>query len=221
MTSELLIKTRTNKAYKLDWDITHLDTVKGEPPMEEAAWQLNFPNHPGTGFYSTLFFDFFPNPIEFGSTPWLLSETDYPYTDIRWPVMSKRMLDVLLSVGSFPHRTYPVVMIDQSMDSNSKELKIKGTKNYDYVLVQPSEYLDAFDFENSIFKWEEYDPSVVTDVPSFVSDVERLVLKEIDSDFPPLFTVEESSLDILVSAKARAALEAANIKGIMFTPVGG
>jgi hypothetical protein len=39
------------------------------------------------------------------------------------------------------------------------------------------------------------------------------------SDFPPLFIVEESPLDILVSAKTRAALEAANIQGIRFTHV--
>jgi hypothetical protein len=166
-----------------------------------------------------IFFDFFPNPIEFGTTACLLSKTDYPYNDIGWPIMSKRMLNTLLSVGTFPHRTYPVVMIDQTINLFDKELKVKGTKNYDYVLVQPSEYLDAFDFENSIFKWKEYHPSVVTDVPSFVSDVEWLALKETDSDFPPLFTLEESSLDILVSAKARAALEAANIQGIRFTHV--
>lgn len=146
--------TRTDKAYRLHQDITHLG-----PEIEEDAWELNFPNHPDTGFYSTLFFDFFPNPIEFGAIGSLLKKTDYPYTDIGWPIMSKRMLNTLLSVGCFPHRTYPVVMIDQEMDCNSKELKIKGTRIYDYILVQPSEHLDAFDFDKSIFKWEEYDPS--------------------------------------------------------------
>jgi hypothetical protein len=207
MTSESSSRTRTSKAYRLDWDITHLGTE-----VEEAAWELNFPNHPGTGFYETDFFDFFPNPIEFGTTACLLSETDYPYNDIGWPIMSKRMLNTLLSVGTFPHRTYPVVMIDQTINLLDKGLKIKGTKNYDYVLVQPSEHLDAFDYENSIFKWGEYNPNVVT-------DVEWLALKEMGSDFPPLFTVKESRLDTLVSAKARAALEAANIQGIRFTHV--
>jgi hypothetical protein len=51
MTSESSSRTRTNKAYRLDWDITHLGTE-----VEEAAWELNFPNHPGTGFYETDFF---------------------------------------------------------------------------------------------------------------------------------------------------------------------
>jgi hypothetical protein len=112
------LRRKTNKAYRLYQDITHLG-----PETEEDAWVLNFPNNPSTGFYSTQFFDFFPNPIEFGAIGSLLSKTDYPYTDIGWLIMSKRMLETLLSVGYFPHRTYPVLMIDQVIDLTSKELK--------------------------------------------------------------------------------------------------
>jgi hypothetical protein len=50
-----------------------------------------------------------------------------------------------------------------------------------------------------------------------INTIDSLTLKEMSSDFPPLFTVKESRLDILVSEKARAALEATNIQGIRFT----
>jgi hypothetical protein len=199
-------KTRTKEAYKLDWDISHL----GNGEIEYDAWVLNFPSHPGTSIYGTNQFDFFPNPVEFGAIGSFLTETDYPYTDVRWPIMSKRMLDVLLSVGSFSHRTYPVLIIDYEIDLN-KRTTIKGTKIYDYVLVQLTEHLDGFDFENSVYQRSTINPDIVT-------NIRWLSLKEV-KDFPPLFSVKESRLDLLVSSKARAALEASSIQGINFLHV--
>jgi hypothetical protein len=209
MSDKLVSRIRTNQAYRLNWNIDHLGT--GE--VEFDAWLVNYPNHPGSWHSYTEQFDL-PNPVEFEAIGSLLTETDYPYTDVGWPVMSKRMLDVILSVGSFPHRIYPVVMINTEAAYNYKLKKVAfpRTKNHDYIMVQLTEHLDAFDFENSIYKRGSINPNVIT-------SIEWLSLIEPESEFPPLFTVEPASMRLLISTQARSALEAANIQGVRFTHI--
>lgn len=66
-----------------------------------------------------------------------------------WPIMSKRMLDTLLSVGNFRHRAYPVVMVDCGQIYN-EELGTKsssGIEYHNFLAVQVLEDLDIFDWE--------------------------------------------------------------------------
>jgi hypothetical protein len=53
-----------------------------------------------------------PEQIEFDAIGVVFETIDYPYTDVRWPIMSKRMLETLLSVRDFRHRAYPLLIID-------------------------------------------------------------------------------------------------------------
>jgi hypothetical protein len=211
MIADLSTRVRTHRAYRLDWDTTHLGT--GE--IEEDAWLINYPNPPDRGMFWRMIESLnLPERTEFDSIGSMLSMTDYPYTDVRWPILSKRMLNILLSVGSFLHRTYPLIMFDASavIDPKTKKFVFPRTENHDYVAVQLTEHLDAFDFEKSVYRRGKINPSVIV-------DIEWLVLKELENEFPPLFTLDDSPLDLFVSAEARAALEAANIQGIRFLHV--
>ena len=207
MSTNLSTRTKTDKVYRLDWDITHL----GE--CDEDAWLSNYPNYSGVNNLALNYPSGLPHRFEFESIGSMLNLTDYPYTDVTWPIMSKRMLDVLLSVGSFPHEIYPVVMLDVELayDKNLKKHIAPRTENHNYVAIHLTEYLDAFDFENSIYKRDADRPELI-----LRTSIKWLALREPKAGFPPLFAVKPADTKLFVSAEARLALETANIQGIDF-----
>ena len=207
MPTNLSMRTRTDKAFRLNCNIDHLGT--GE--IEEDAWLINYPNPPGASNFAFTSPLNLPNRIEFEAIGSMLAMTDYPYTYTGWPIMSKRMLNTLLSVGSFPHRAYPVVMLNVEATYNKtlKKYDAPRTENHNYLAVHLTEHLDAFDFENSVYERSTINPDVVM-------NIEWISLREPTAGYPPLFTVEPESTELFVSSEARVALEAANIQGIDF-----
>lgn len=149
---------------------------------------------------------------DFGSIP----QYDYPLTDITAPVMSKRMLDVFKGISDFKHLSVPVMMLDYNYldDQFDKagNLKSDVPVNKDYMAVQLKEYTKAFDYENSKYEMD-------LAFPEDVGTIEKLVLKEPESGFPPLFRLEESKRHLIVNQEAREALEKNGIVGCVFEPV--
>jgi hypothetical protein len=210
--SDFSTRTRTDKAYRLYRDIDYLGK---DEATEEGAWLINYPNPPDQGMFWRITDSLnLPKRIEFEVIGSLLEKTDYPLTDVRWPIMSQQMLNTLLSVGSFSHRAYPVVMLDvvEAYDPKLKKYIVPRTENYNYVAVHLTEHLDVFNFEDSVYERGKINPNVIV-------GVEWLVLKELKNGFPPLFALDDSPLDLFVSAEARVALEAANVQGIRFLHV--
>ena len=138
---------------------------------------------------------------------------DYLYTEPMLPIMSKRMLSVLESVGDFPHQIIPTAIEDtQSMAGADGKFRRSGKVNTDYVAVQLLEQLDIFDRENSI-----YEPGIFN--PNDVGDIDKLVLKIPESGLPPIFRIANYSIVLYVSPEAKTALEEAGITGIRFVPI--
>lgn len=117
--------------------------------------------------------------------------------------MSKRMVEVLLSVGDFPHQIIPITFRD--------ELGI--TLEPDYVILQLNELSNLFDLEKSVYTLE---PTVLDPTKSMVWDIEKLRLVKPAGGFPPIFRVNWEKTCLYVSAKAKNALEAAGLKGLRF-----
>jgi hypothetical protein len=144
-----------------------------------------------------------PKDIVFVSLTNLL---DYPYIlEVwSWPIMSRKMLDVLLSVGSFPHQIIPITF---------KKLESKEI-NHDYVILQIMELSDLLDMEKSVYSIETVfaDPE-----ETFVCDVKLKVLKEPANGFPPIFRIKGDHVPLYISAVARQALEDAGIQGLRFS----
>lgn len=147
-----------------------------------------------------------PEDITIVQTKEYLAPTDYPYfwEFSAWPIMSRRMLDVLLSVGDFPHQAIPVIF----QSEQTKEL------NDDYVILQLLELSELLDMERSVYSIERVvpDPEV-----TFVCDVKYKVLVEPDNGFPPIFRIKGDSIPLHVSAVAKQALEDAGIQGLEFS----
>jgi hypothetical protein len=149
----------------------------------------------------------------------ILQEIDYPCCEdgIGWPIMSKRMLEVLLSVRDFPHQTIAIDIKDATQVADVERgigLKDSGIHNHNFVIVQLLEQLDIFDWEQSV-----YEPSKISSYG--VGKVKKMVLKEPETGFPPLFRVTTDATKLYVSAAARAALEAAGIGGVKFSNLAG
>ncbi len=184
------------------------------------AYLIEFPDSDQVRFWNAQPLNL-PEPIEFDAQTDVLGSIDYFTTVPTWPVISRRMLDVLLSVREFPHQVIPLVMHEIPVLSEEVEMAggpfiRTGKVNHNYVAVQLLEHLDVFDYENSVY---EFHPRVPGRVES--TSIEKLVLIEPKNGFPPLFRISVDRTVLHVSAEARAALEAADIRGLRFPRLRG
>jgi hypothetical protein len=200
---------KTDRVYRLNWNIDHLiDNAEVDGWLRD----LIFPNAPDNSAFWRIKEDLnLPDPVEFDVIGKIFEVIDYPYTDVRWPIMSKRMLDTLSSVGNFRHRAYPLAMIDCKQVYN-KALDRKtnsGIEYHNFFAVHVLEDLDIFDWENSVYERD-------SEVPDVIWETEKIVFKKPLTGFPPLFRVVNFETYLYVSAEARTALEAAGIRGVNF-----
>jgi hypothetical protein len=158
-----------------------------------------------------------PEEIVFTGLKDWLSPTDYPYIrEVRnWPIISRTMLDVLLSVGDFPHQAIPVVFksVDHPGYSDEERQAKSLIRNHDYIILQLLEFSDVFDMERSEYNTDRgvADPEMI-----FLTDIQNIVLKEPQGGFPPIFRIKGYEVPLYVSAEAKQALEDAGIQGLNF-----
>jgi hypothetical protein len=158
----------------------------------------------------------FPDPVEFQGLLSTVRQTDYPVIEEGWPVMSKRMVEVLESVGSFPHRILPARILDGRIGRSLAEgdRRFDEQDNFkpefytdDYVLLQLTEHLDAMDLERSVY--ERLNPKT-----NRVIGTEKFVFKDIGREYPPIFRLTHSPVILFISDAAKQALEAAGVRGL-------
>jgi hypothetical protein len=139
-----------------------------------------------------------------GVREWVSTNMPYIWEPDGWPIVSRKMLDVLLSVDGFPHQVIPVVFKSEK----TKEL------NDDYVILQLLELSDLLDMDKSVYtiKRSVADPEV-----TFVCGVKLKVLREPAGGFPPIFRIKGCSISLYISAVAKQALEDAGIQGLRFS----
>ena len=173
--------TSKERAYKLTWDLSHL----GEP-----QWDAVLVSFPDSGLFCGLEGTeelHIPKNIFFEAHLDQLS--DYPVTNVHWPIMSTRMYDIITSAGDFPHRVIPLTMLDASVPTQERFDETGNPRatraNYGYVAVQLTEYSDLFDYHRSLFKARHM-------APEQVGSVTRLILREPEESYPPLFRIEEA-----------------------------
>ncbi|MGB8699063.1 MAG: hypothetical protein WCD18_06580 [Thermosynechococcaceae cyanobacterium] len=207
------MEKQTDRAYRLTWEFDHMEFYDGECEIELHE----FPGWEKTnGFYKTTLYNL-PDPIVFEADFEALTRTDYPISNVGWPIMSRRMYYTLLMVGDFPHRVFPVAMVDDTsfIFESERRFLADGKPNPevtnfdDFVSIQILEDSDYFDFEHSAYE-------ASSDFPEWVTSVERYVLNEPSQGFPPLFRLAADSVVLFISAKAREALRESGIRGTAY-----
>ncbi|WP_028973393.1 hypothetical protein [Spirochaeta cellobiosiphila] len=199
------------KIYELDCNIDHLVDI------EYDIFHMPFEN------------DVLTNAHFFGGKEFLLPDKylfsgdfdsvgtfDYITNDLRIPIFSKRMIDLLTSLGDFEHELIPCEIFDFSIphekvfEDRSKWLfKPSIELNKDYFALRPlGNYLEM-DYEKS-----EYE--MLSRLPGEMGAVTNLVVKEPVGGLPPIFQIEEKGGTLLVPESVKAELEAAGLKGLVF-----
>jgi hypothetical protein len=161
-------------------------------------------------------------PVQFQGLLRTIRQTDYPVTNPRLPLMSKRMVAVLESVGTFQHQIIATRITDGAIGRNlsNKDNHYDESGNLkseyytdDYVLLQLTEHLDAMNLERS--EYDDYDADM-----NLVSLVDKFVFKDIGREFPPIFCLTCRPGILFISEAAKEALEAAGMRSLWLTSYG-
>jgi hypothetical protein len=100
-------------AYRLRYEVNHFGDFGLD--WSEDIEIINYDTYWSGSLYSPVPYGpptKHPNPIIFKGYWDVMKHIDFPYNSDYWSVMSKKMYETLLSVGTFPHRLIPMVMID-------------------------------------------------------------------------------------------------------------
>jgi|GEM_PF-1137364 len=143
-------------------------------------------------------------------------KTDYPIIDIGISVMSNNMISILesqsqLNLNKIPVKTLDDTYLGKRFDWRGN-LKNDILNNDAYSILQILEYSESFDYENSVFR-------PLRSNPNMPGVIKKLVLKEPKDGFSSIFKIKEKSSKLFISAQAKEALEANDIKGCVFEEV--
>lgn len=124
-----------------------------------------------------------------------LQKYDYPWCNQPYPIMSMKMIEVLEDVGEFKHTVFPIDIYKPGTDN---KLDVR------FALLDLPEPFYFVDFEKSTYKGS--------------LGVKQPALIEPEGGYPPLFRlyIKGVTAYTYVSAAAKEALEAADIKGVRF-----
>lgn len=203
-----MTETEQQTAYEMFWKTEH---IKSNEKFD--ARLVKFPGWENiVGWLLTREYEL-PETIVFEADFSAIRQSDYPFNNVNWPLMSRRMLEALLAVGDFPHRAVPVCLVDETVPV-SKRRDSNGKMRADvvddgFVAVQLTSHLDVFDRQRS-----EYEADTL--FPDEVGIIRKLVLKEPVGGFPPLFRLSAKSNYLFVSEKAKQRLEQEKIQGAVF-----
>jgi len=199
--------TASPLAYELFWQTAHLGDADWDAElMRFNGWEKT------AGLIPMRAFDL-PKKIYFNANFDFVKDSDYPVNDVNWPLMSKRMLETLLAVTDFPHRAFPVAMVDSAarrgkrFDESGNPLP--GMADERFSAIQLLAYTDAFDWDESEYQQHKY-------LPDRTSMVTKLVVKEPAGGMPALFRLGASPGGLFVSGAGRQALEERGIRGVVF-----
>jgi hypothetical protein len=164
-----------------------------------------------------------PEPVNFvGFLERLPHQTDFLSSDYLEPIISKRMLYVLRSVGDFSHKTIATHIYDFDFQNQGRNRFLEhnippgGEFNEDYVGLQLLEHVDGIDPDSC--EYEDDYPGILP--PNLIS----WTMREPIEGFPPIFRLKSEGGEevyLFVSPAAKEALEEAGIKGVRFHPKKG
>jgi hypothetical protein len=230
--------------YTIDHDLSHRSTYLSPGESQWDAKLIYFDGHQNVGFKNPEIncTDKVPPVIEFVGNLEIMSWTDFPYTDQPYLVMSRKMLEVLLSVQPFKYRIHPTLIYSSEIDELVR-YKFDGTR-IDYHVEDPSLFTDKFiimqltettdvlDEDKTILKrsmlYGPYDPSISTHGEFITAresgewyfgefDTEHYEFTRDEKDLPPVFAAPKTPY--FFTEAAVRALEANNIRGAEFHPI--
>jgi hypothetical protein len=195
-------------AYRLNYDDNHYRGFRSASTEEDIVFQ----KYDGYEEFSMSRLSLFehPTPVIFTGNLDSVRFIDYPLNS-GWEVMSRKMYETLLSVGDFPHRIIPVVIIDSKIKEKDWFNNNGGLKQdvglWNYIAVHITGTIDVVDYEKSSYTQDEKLKRI---------RIYTYVFKNPTNGLPPIFRTPENLFPVFVSAEAREALKRNKIKGIRY-----
>jgi hypothetical protein len=182
-----------------------------------------------------------PPIIEFVGELGVLEQSDFPYIGQSYLLMSRKMLEVLLSVQPFKHQVFPTRIYSYGIEELVKNLwgertdyQVEEPSLYTdkFVIMQLKEALDILDEDKTILKCSMLYPSDDADMSTdekFITaresgewyfselDVEHYEFTKDEKDLPPVFTTPKTPY--FFTEAAVQALKDNHIRGVEFHPI--
>ena len=180
------------KVYELNWEFDHLLDMNEDCSVVPFEGLENFRFQLGGIDVFTP-----PNGIVLqGNFKVIPQNTDYPIVDIAIPLMSKKMILLIEHNSQVRLNKVDATIIDDTflgeIYDKAGNLSRDVKKNNEYQFVQILEYVQAFDYDSSIFK-------PLRSNPEKVGVINKLVFKEPIQGFPSIFRIAEKPSMLFVS----------------------
>jgi hypothetical protein len=214
--------------YTIDHDISHISSPIADIELYKDAkliyfdgWEDAMLENPAIDYTDRV-----PPVIEFVGNLDVLEWSDFPYTSPTFLLMSKKMLDVLLSVQPFKYRVYPTLiysyeieeLVRYSFDGTRTDYYIEDPSLFidKFVIMQLAETIDILDEDKTIIEGQTARES---DRRWYLSEleVEHYEFTKQERDLPPVFTTPKTPY--FYTEAAVRALKANNIRGVEFRPI--
>lgn len=176
----------------------------------------------------------FPEPIPMWGMGPRLRQVDMPRCQPwAWPVMSTNMLDLLASLGEFPHHAYQTEIFDMDLGNAPTGQQLAAPpKSFDqFIVLHLTEHLQAIDYRRSdytYYHWSAEGRRVSRPQPSPSETAEfaqmergeisisasRLVLTLREEELPPVFRLKSWNTSLFLSPKAQKTVEQAQLNNI-------
>jgi hypothetical protein len=181
--------TSRTTAFRLMWELEHLQSLDVETDLEiktkEWEYEMTVPIIPKLR-------NDLPKPVIFESKHTQIARIDFPISHSSWPIVSERMLDVLIGIGLNDYETIPMEVLGSSCK---------------FYCIHLLNHLDIFDWSASEFLERSFlDENVAVGVSKYV-------IKTPKSGFPPIFRLKASPATLFVSHFARNELKKNGIFG--------
>jgi hypothetical protein len=213
--------------YTIHRDLSHRPSPRPSGARPWDAELIYFEGSQDVGFENPAidYTDKVPSVIEFVGNLEVMKWSDFPYTDQPYLVMSRKMLEVLLSIHSFKYCIYPTLIYSYEIDELVR-YAFDGTRT-DYhvedrslftdrfIIMQLAETTDVIDEDKTLIKGETARKSERWFLSEY--DVEHYEFTREEKDLPPVFAAPKTPY--FFTEAAVRALEANNIRGVEFRPI--
>jgi hypothetical protein len=213
--------------YTIDHDLSHRPSPR---PTGVPAWDVEliyFDGWEDAGFKNPTidYADKVPPVIEFVGNLEVLEWSDFPYISQSYLLMSKKMLNVLLSIQPFKYRIYPTMiysykieeLVRYSFDGTRTDYHVEDPSLFSdkFVIMQLAETIDVLDEDKTIIEGKTARESGECYLPEL--EVEHYEFTRKEKDFPPVFKAPKTPY--FFAEAAVRALEENNIRGVEFHPI--
>lgn len=213
--------------YTIHRDVSHFHSPLRRGDRNWDVESIYFDGWEDAGFENPTidYTDKVPPVIEFVGNLEFLEWSDFPSVSHSYLLMSKKMLNVLLSIQPFKYRIYPTMiysyeieeLVRYSFDGTRTDYHVEDPFLFTdkFVIMQLAETINVLDEDKTIIEGQTARESREWYLSEL--EVEHYEFTREEKDLPPVFKAPKTPY--FFTEAAVCALEANKIRGVEFRPI--